>query len=144
MKIVLIKDVKNIGKAGIEIEVSDGYAINYLIPKGIAIEAVSNEGIKKKRRSLEHEEKILNKNEEVKSSIENLPESIDVAAEVNEEGHTFGSVNSNTINEKLKELGFSIDIKNITFKPQKSIGESDAVISFQGLKKSIKVNVIKK
>ncbi len=110
MKIILLKDVKSQGKAGQMIEVSDGYARNYLFPRKLAIEATAD-AINAKRiadeaaaRKLEREkEAALKLKDEFKSMT------VKVRAKAGSAGRLFGSVTSKEISEALKEQ-FSIDV----------------------------------
>ncbi len=123
MKILLIKDVKGLGKAGEIKNVKDGYARNFLIPKGFA-KAATPDVIKewekeeaKRKAELEKELKEIN---EIKTKLEN--ETLIIKHKLGANGQLIGSVTNKEIAEVLKEKGFDIDKKNIEHKTIKAPG----------------------
>lgn len=124
MKIILKQDYENLGSAGEIIDVKDGYARNYLIPRGVAVTAT-----KRNMRVLEEEMKMA---ERRKSKDRILAEhlaaelsavSLTAAVSVGEDDKLFGSVTSQTIAELLKEKGYDIDKKKILLsEPIKALG----------------------
>ncbi|MEW6570939.1 MAG: 50S ribosomal protein L9 [Nitrospirota bacterium] len=124
MKVILKEDVKNLGNMGQIVDVSDGFARNYLVPRGLAVEA-STRNVK----SLEHQKKVvLEKARKIRSSAQELSEIISkkklvIKAKAGEEGKLFGSVTTMDIAEKLKEEGIEIDKKKIFLdEPIKRLG----------------------
>lgn len=124
MRVVLKDDVKNIGKMGQIVDVADGYARNYLVPRGLAIEANT-----KNIRSLEHEKRIIQeKAKKIKDSTQDLSNKISaitltIKARAGEEGKLFGSVTTMDIAELLKNEGIGIDKKKISLdEPIKRLG----------------------
>ena len=145
MKVLLIKDVKSLGKAGEVKEVKDGYGKNFLIAKGFAKHATP-EIIE------EHKRMMAQKEAEEKAEIERLKElakkldklEIIVKKKVGENGHLFGAVTKEEIAEALKEEhGIEIDKKHITEKkPIKSVGEHDVDIKLgHGIHATLHVDV---
>jgi len=125
MKVILKDDVKNVGNMGDIVKVTDGYARNYLVPKGLAVEASS-----KNIKSVEHEKRIIQeKAKKIRNSAQDLSDRISkvtlvMKANAGEEGKLFGSVTSMDIAEALKNEGFDIDKKKISLdEPIKRIGE---------------------
>jgi large subunit ribosomal protein L9 len=126
MKVLLIKDVKSLGKAGEVKEVKDGYGKNFLIAKGFAKHATP-EIIE------EHKRMVAQKEAEEKAELEALKElakkldklEIVIKKKVGENGHLFGAVTKEEIAEALKEQhNIEIDKKHITDKKViKSVGE---------------------
>ncbi len=116
MKIILREDVPKLGKAGEVVKVKDGYARNYLIPKGLAVKASENNV-----RQLEHERKIIFlRQEKAKRDALKLAEelknlSITIPRQVGEEDRIFGSVSNRDIAEALRKEGYKINRKQITF-----------------------------
>jgi len=114
MKIILAKDVDKLGNAGDLVKVKDGYARNYLIPKGIAL-AANEKNVKQlefNRRMIE--KKINNEIVEAKIIASKLAAcEVVVKKKVGEEGKLFGSVTKRDIEDALKEQGFNIDHRNI-------------------------------
>jgi large subunit ribosomal protein L9 len=124
MKVILKEDVKTIGNMGEIVDVADGFARNYLVPKGLAAEANV-----KNIRSMEHEKKIIQeKSKKIKASAQSLSEqianmTITMKAKAGEEGKLFGSVTSMDIAEQLKNEGLEIDKKKIYLdEPIKRLG----------------------
>lgn len=144
MKVILQKDIANLGEAGDIKEVADGYARNYLLPKKLVI--VANE---KSQRAIEHQKKLIKiKKEKRKKQSEKLSESLAgielrIGAQVGEEEKLFGSVTSIDIARELKELGYEIDKRRIHLdEPIKKTGEYDISIKLdEGLHAVIKVYV---
>ncbi len=114
MKIIFRKDVENIGKIGNIQDVKDGYARNYLIPRGLAVEyskkiAQQIENEKKHQEALQV--KIRQGMEQVAKNISNT--SVTIRMKAGEEDKIFGTVTSSDIVNALKEQGISIDKRNV-------------------------------
>ncbi|HOF04214.1 MAG TPA: 50S ribosomal protein L9 [Syntrophales bacterium] len=146
MKVILKQNVDDLGKIGDVLNVSDGYARNYLIPKGLAAEATS-----RSIHSLEHERKrILQKAEKEKQRAAALLEKIAgvtciIPRRVGEQDKLFGSVNNKDIEKALEEMGLEIDRKAIVMaEPIKTLGEFPVRIKLPaGLAAEIKIQVVK-
>ena len=124
MKVILIEDVKGTGKKGEIKEVSDGYARNFLIKRGLAKEAdsvsVNNLNTKKEAENFHRQEEIK-RNIELSKKL-NLAE-VSVKVKCGEKGKLFGSVTSQEIADGLFALGYEIDKKKILLKePIKKLG----------------------
>ena len=124
MKVILRKDLETLGKVGDIVNVKDGYARNYLIPKKIAYTA-----LKGNIRALEEEKKSLNIkiNQELTAaetlSVELEKVSVTIPIQVGEEEKIFGSVTTQMISDALKEKGFDIDKRKIEMGDQiKALG----------------------
>ena len=124
MKVILKEDVKNIGSMGQIADVSDGFARNYLVPKGLAVEANV-----KNMRSLEHDKKVIQeKARKIKNSFQDLAErlantAVVIKTKAGEEGKLFGSVTTMDIAEQLKNQGIEMDKKKISLdEPIKRLG----------------------
>jgi len=124
MKVVLKDDVKNLGKMGQIIDVADGYARNFLVPRGLASEANT-----KNIKALEHEKRIIEgKAKKVKNSAQELLNKISartftIRAKAGDEGKLFGSVTTMDIAELLQKEGIEIDKKKISLdEPIKRLG----------------------
>jgi large subunit ribosomal protein L9 len=115
MKVILKEDVKNIGSMGQIIDVTDGFGRNYLVPKGLAVEANI-----KNMKSLEHEKKVIQeKAKKIKNQAQDLATKISnttlvIKVKAGEEGRLFGSVTTMDIAEQLKNEGIDIDKKKIS------------------------------
>lgn len=124
MKVLLKEDVKNLGKMGDLVTVSEGYARNYLIPKHFAVEA-NDRNVKE----FEHQKKIIfERAEKLKKSSETVAEkmmnlTVSIKAKVGEEEKLFGSITTKDIAESLKTEGFDVDRKKILLEePIKRLG----------------------
>ena len=123
MKVILLKDVKGTGKKGDIVNVSDGYAQNYLIPNKIAQNANAtnlNLNNQAKQSEAHKQEVLLNEAIALKNKLDGL--NLDLSIKCGENGKTFGSVTNKEISDKLAELGFNIDKKKIEFTPVKLTG----------------------
>lgn len=125
MKVILKDDVKKLGRMGEIVKVADGYARNYLVPRGLAVIA-STKNIK----TVEHEKRnIQEKAKKIKNSAQELSDSLSrvklvVKAKAGEEGKLFGSVTTMDIAELLKNEGFEIDKKKLSIdEPIKRLGK---------------------
>jgi len=129
MEIILKQDMPNLGHKDDIVTVKDGYARNYLIPNGLAINATR---IARKV----HEENLrqrAHKEAQLKEAAEELAEklkdvSITIGAKTSTKGKIFGSVNTIQIAEELARQGFDVDRKNVTIKEDliKEVGKYTA------------------
>lgn len=124
MKVILRQNIDKLGKIGQIVDVKDGYALNYLIPKGFAYVAV-----KGNVKALEEEKKIVEKRnqqelkaaETLASELEKI--SVTIPVQVGEEDKIFGSVTTQMIADALKEKGHDIDKRKIEMEEQiKTLG----------------------
>ncbi len=146
MEIILRQAVENLGKPGDVVTVKNGYARNYLLPRGFAYEATGGnlKRIAQERGRLEAAE-----NERVASASElakRLEEvQLTFAARVGEEGKLFGSVTSSDIAEQLNSQGFHIEKRLIDLhEPIKSLGVYRVPVKLHAdVKPEIRVWVIK-
>lgn len=118
MKIILQQDVKALGKKGDLVEVSDGYARNFILPKKLGVEA-NNANLNDLKLKKANEEKVaaenLAKAQELKKELEG--KIINVAIKSGEGGKTFGAVTGKEIAQAAKEqYGFEVDKKKIVLK----------------------------
>jgi large subunit ribosomal protein L9 len=145
MKVILLKDIENLGKKYEIKEVSDGYARNYLIPKKLA--KVANEKNlewleRQKEREEKRAEEELKKVQEVASEIDG--QEVIIPVKVGEDGQLFESITVQKIYEKLKESGFEIKKKQILLEsPIKELGEFPVKIKFpHNLEAEIKIIIV--
>ena len=118
MKVILLQDVKSLGKKDQIVDVSDGYARNMLLPKKLGIEATSKNMNDLKLKKA-HEDKVaaevLAEAQALAAQMEN--ESVTMSIKMGENVRTFGSISSKEIAEAIKEqLGHDIDKKKIVMK----------------------------
>ena len=131
MNVILKQDMPNLGHKDDIIAVKDGYARNYLIPKGFAINATA-------QNKKVHEEILrqrAHKEEQLKEAALQLAEelkkvSLSIGAKTSTKGKIFGSVNTIQIAEALIEKGFEVERKNISIKDDliKEIGSYSATV----------------
>ncbi|ABY93648.1 50S ribosomal protein L9 [Thermoanaerobacter brockii subsp. lactiethylicus] len=145
MKVILVKDVKNVGKAGEIVNVSDGYGRNYLLPRGLAIEATESnvKALNEKKKAEEKKrQQELEEAKEMAQKLSNL--SLVLKVKAGENGKLFGSVTSKDVEEALKEKGFDIDKKKIVFNENvKTTGTYYVDIKlYQGVTAKVKVDVV--
>ena len=131
MKIILLEDVKSLGKKGDVVEVSDGYARNFILPKKIGKEATAGnlselKDAKAKEGRIAAEELADAKKEAIKLS----ETKITIPVKVGAEGKLFGAVSSKEIAEELKkQAGITVDKKKIKLEDSiKSVGIYDVPI----------------
>lgn len=131
MKVVLLEDVKSLGKKGDIVEVSEGYARNFIIPKKKGVEA-NQENLNTLKLQKANEEKIAKeKLEAAKELAAKLNEaSVSLIIKGGKDGRTFGSVSSKEIEEAIKsQLGLEIDKKKLVIaEPIKTFGNHEVKV----------------
>ncbi len=145
MKVILKEDVKKLGSVGQVVDVADGFARNYLVPKGLAVEAST-----KNLKSLEHAQRLIQeRTKKMRGSVQDLAGRLSgmtlvVKAKAGEEGKLFGSVTSLDIAEQLKKEGIEIDRKKISLEePIRRVGTHMVSARLQaGIDAQITVQVI--
>ncbi len=145
MKVILIKDLKGTGRAGEIVNVSDGYARNFLFPKGIAKEASEqNLNIAKQQQKANEKRRML----EILSAEESAKKlsglKVVIKAKCGENGRLFGSVTAKEISEAiLSQHGIEIDKKKIVMSEHiKELGETKLQIKVHaGISADILVSV---
>ena len=130
MKVILMQDVKSLGKQGDIKEVADGYARNFLIPKKLAQQASSGN-----LNSLQHEQKLQTERDakalaKAKEFAAELSEKkITLSAKCGDAGRLFGAVTTSDIAKALAEQGVSVDKRKIEIiETVKTLGEFEAVV----------------
>ena len=145
MKLILLEDVKKVGKKGDIVNVSDGYARNCLLPKKLAVEATNSNLNDIKLKKISDDKKRAEELSEAEKTASFLEtKSIKVYVKAGENGKIFGSVTGKEIAACIKEqTGIDIDKKKIVLdEPIKETGEKEIVIKLnQGVSAKIKVDV---
>ena len=125
MKVILLEDVKSLGKKGQIVNVSDGYARNLLLPKKLGVEA-NGKNMNDLKLQKAHEDKVAQENlDAAKAFAEELKDKqVDVGIKVGEGGRTFGSISAKEIAEAAKaQLGYELDKKKLQLSaPIKELG----------------------
>lgn len=147
MKVILLEDLVKIGKSGDVVEVKDGYARNFLLPRNIAKTATAGNmkvlAVKKKKeeaelaRQLEGARTIANR-------ITNL--SLTISVQAGDEEKLFGSVTTDAVSDALKEEGITIDKKDILIEePIKKLGVYQVGVKVHPeVKASLRLWIVKK
>ena len=130
MKVILRKDVENLGIMGEVVSVKDGYGRNFLIPRDLAYYATDGAVRRLDAEKRQHNKKLANEKVKAEQLAVGLAEvQISVAMKVGEEGRLFGSVTPNMIAQELLTRGYEIDRRIIIIEePIKSLGVFDAKI----------------
>lgn len=147
MKVIFTKDIKGQGKKNEIKEVSDGYAMNFLIKKGYAIKATDNnlEKVSKQVSEEKLEEALLIKEmESLKAKLEKI--TLEFKTKVGEQDRMFGSISTKQIKSELSKLGYTIDKQSIKLDHQiMSLGVHNVEIELhKQVIATIKVKVTKK
>ena len=146
MKIILKKDVANLGDAGDIVEVKTGYALNYLVPQGFA--AIGTPSAIKQheetiRQRAHKEAKLVADAEALAATIG--AQTVEVKVKVSESGKLYGSVTTMDLAEALNAKGLNIDKKDITILAGevKECGEYEASVKlYKAIKATFKFNVV--
>lgn len=146
MELILTKDIEHLGKFGDVVNVKQGYARNYLLPRKLAVEATegNKKAIEKKRLEIDKQEEQKRKEAEaLVKKIEKL--SLTASVQVGENEKLYGSVTTQDIAGLLKEEGFDIDKKKIELEnPIKALGVYNAKIKLDPeVTATVKVWVVK-
>ena len=144
MKVILREDVKNLGLMGEVVNVSDGYARNFLFPKKFAVEANT-----KNIKEFEHNKKIITERAaKIKESFKSIADkltslTLTLKAKTGEDDKLFGSVTNMNIAEALALAGYDIDKKKIVMDPIKKLGEYSVTVKLHtNLSAEVKVHVV--
>ena len=146
MKVILIKDVKGSGKEGDVLNVADGYARNFLIAKGFAVEATAKNqnDLAGKKASAQHKLDVEKAdNEKIAAALDG--KKVTIKAKAGQGGKLFGAVTASTVASAIKEqYSQNIYKKNINLNSEiKSFGDFSAVIKMtQGVSCKIDISVI--
>ncbi|MBR2027613.1 MAG: 50S ribosomal protein L9 [Oscillospiraceae bacterium] len=130
MKVVLLQDVKSIGKKDQLVNVSDGYARNFLFPRKLAKEATAgaiNDVKTKESAKAHHKQEEINAAKELKAKIDG--KIVALKAKAGKEGKLFGAVTSKDVAAEMKkQLGVDIDKKKLVMDDIKLFGSYDCTV----------------
>ena len=145
MEVILKEDITNLGKIGEVVRVRDGYARNYLLPRGLVLEAN-----KKNLKTFEHHKKIIgDQKQKIMREAQAVGDQLNgvslvIPMKVGEEGKLFGSVTNIHIEKALKAKGLNVDRRKIQLaEPIKVAGEYDVPVRLSAdLVVPLKVSVV--
>jgi large subunit ribosomal protein L9 len=145
MEVILKEDVINLGKIGEIVRVRDGYARNYLLPRGLVLEAN-----KKNLKTFEHHKKIVgDQKQKIMRQAHAVGDQLNgvslvIPMKVGEEGKLFGSVTNIHIEKALKAKGLNVDRRKIQLaEPIKSAGDYNVPVRLSGdITVPLKVSVV--
>ena len=145
MEIILKQDVANLGYKDEIVNVKNGYANNYLLPKGLAIIAtpVNKKIHAENLRQRAHKEEALRKNAETQQAALN-GKTVKLIVKVGENGQLFGGVNNIMVAEALKEQhNYDVDRKNIVVETIKTVGNYTAKVNvYKEIKAELNIEVV--
>ncbi len=146
MKVILKENIDTLGHIGDIVKVAPGYARNYLIPKGLAIEATlkNAKALDHAKRQMEYKKnKVLEQAKGLAARIEAI--TLNLVHQAGEEGKLFGAVTNMELAEQLLTQGIEIDRKKIALaEPIKHVGEFTATVKIHPeVNATLKVTVVK-
>lgn len=147
MRVILLKDVKAQGKKGDEINVSDGYANNFLFKNKLAVPANQTNVAVNNKQKADEARRIAEETAAAKAVADKLKDvELNFVIEVGANGKSFGSITGKEISEELAKLGYSVDKKNIVIdSPIKRAGIYVVELKlYKGVSCKLKVNVTAK
>lgn len=142
MKVILQKDVKDLGKVGELVNVTQGFARNLLFPRKLAVEATE-----KRIKEWDHLQKVAEiKKKKARSEKEKILDKVSgltltMKVQASDEGALFGSVTAQDVSKELEKQGHPIDKKDIEMTPIKTLGEFQALIKMGELQAEVTVSV---
>lgn len=145
MKVILLQDIKSVGKKNQIINANDGYARNFLFPKKLAIEANKENMLKLEAKQASNAHKKNLEIEENKKKAEQIEKTtLELKVKAGNNGKTFGGITAKEIAEALKkQIGIEIDKKKITIKETiKTLGTYEVEIKFgDGVNAKLKIYI---
>jgi large subunit ribosomal protein L9 len=139
MKVILLKDVKGVGKRFEEKEVSDGYGINFLIRKQLAVSASASSANAVKSLKAGEDKKRAGELEAINSNIAKIAgTTVELHLSANEQGHLFEKITSEKLSKILhKEKGIDIDTEHMVLEhPIKETGTHEVPVRIEGGKET--------
>lgn len=146
MKVIFLKDVKNQGKKGEIKEVSDGYAMNFLIKKGLAVKQTQT-SLNKLNQEIENnkleDERLTQEAKGIKNKLDKL--TLEFTANGGKDERMFGSISSKQIKDELGKKGFNIDKKQIKMESINCFGFHNVKIElYKDVLAEVKVSIKKR
>ncbi|WML36415.1 50S ribosomal protein L9 [Clostridium sp. OS1-26] len=147
MKVILVKDVKSLGKKGDIINASDGYARNYLFPRGLAQEATdSNLHILNNKKEAERRQKLAEIEAAQKLAESLKGKEVNLSVKSGENGRLFGAITGKDIADEInKKFNINIDKKKVVVDTIKQLGTYDVEIKlYPEISTKVKVVIAEK
>lgn len=145
MKVILLEDVKSHGRKGEVIEVSEGYARNFLFPQHLGVEATEaslHEKEQKEKAAVKRSKKQENEEKKKAKELDGFEVIIKAKAE---NGSLYGSVGAKEVVSALKAAKQKVKVEMIEFNSQKEVGTYEAIVNFpSGFEATITVIIEKK
>lgn len=143
MKVLLLADVKSQGKKGDIINVSDGYANNYLIARGLGVVATPDKiNSAQIQRQAAERQKAAEKQRAQQDAARLKGQTVNITAATGSQGKMYGSVTNKEIAEELTRMGYAVDKKQVVLKePIRTTGNYTAVVKLYA-EISVTVNVV--
>lgn len=140
MQVILLEDVKGVGKKGQIVNASDGHALNFLLPRKLAAEATKANLAQLDAQKKKAEHKLSQEIEAAQKIADKLKDAkIKISVRVGEGGKMFGSISNKEIAEAVqKQVGIAVDKKKIAVQQIKTIGEHTANVNLHA---SVKVSL---
>jgi len=146
MRVILVKDVPELGEEGDVKDVAPGYARNYLFPRSLVVEdnSFNRNRMNEQRKKISHR-KLKKRDEGIKLAEEFSSISINITAAAQDNDKLFGAIHEADIVKALEEQGYSIEKKNILLsEPIKAIGVYKVLIKiYEDVQAELKVWVVK-
>ena len=147
MKVILLQDVKKMGKKGDVIEASDGYARNYLFPRKLAEEATANAlHVVNAKKENERKKKLAELEAAQKLAAELKGKEVTINAKAGDNGRLFGAITNKDVAEAINsEFNLSIDKKKVIVNTIKVAGTYEVEVKFYPeVSTKMKVNIVSK
>jgi large subunit ribosomal protein L9 len=147
VKVILLEDIRNLGEKGEVKVVKDGYARNYLLPRGLAVEATKSRLLELEKEKQKRAREEVAKEQEARKIAQELEGmSVVLEAKAGEEGKLFGSITSADIAENIKAKGFAITKRQVVLPESiKNLGVTSVEIKlYPGVTAQVKVEVCQK
>lgn len=145
MELILLQSIEGLGRPGDQVKVRDGYARNFLLPRGkaVPVSADALRGLSRlKQRAEEEERALLSTMEELARKIEGAQ--VQISARATEEGHLFGSVTERDVHAALAAAGWQVGLRSVRMPAHlKQAGVADVELHLHGaIKATVKVEVV--
>ena len=147
MKVILLQDVKKMGKKGDDIEASDGYARNYLFPRKLAEEATANAlHVVNAKKENERKKKLAELEAAQKLAAELKGKEVTINAKAGDSGRLFGAITNKDVAEAINsEFNLSIDKKKVVVNTIKVAGTYEVEVKlYPEISTKMKVNIVSK